>query len=63
MQDYERLIGKLPNIVDNYSVPLRHYSHLDFMYAVDNDKLLYPRLLQNLGAAEDKYQKERNFVS
>lgn len=61
-KDYERLLGKLPNIVDNYSIPLRHYSHIDFMYAVDNDKLLFPRLLQNMAAAEEKYQMERNLI-
>ena len=49
-------------MVDNYSVPFRHYSHIDFMYAVDNDKLLYPRLLQNMAAAEEKYQSERNQI-
>ena len=32
------------------------------MYAVDNDKLLYPRLLQNMAAAEEKYQSERNKI-
>ena len=49
-------------MVDNYSVPFRHYSHIDFMYAVDNDKLLYPRLLQNMAAAEERYQSERNQI-
>ena len=49
-------------MVDNYSIPLRHYSHIDFMYAVDNDKLLYPRLLRNMAAAEDEYQTERNSI-
>ena len=56
------MLGKLPNVVDNYSVPFRHYSHIDFMYAVDNDKLLYPRILQNMAAAEEKYQMDSNFI-
>ena len=55
-QDYNRLLRELPNLMDNYIIPWRKYTHTDFLYAIDNDKLLFPRLLSNIEAAEE-YQE------
>ena len=56
VQDYKRLLRELPNLVDNYTIPWRKYTHSDFQYAIDNDKLLFPRLLSNMAAAEENQE-------
>ena len=39
-------------MVDNFTILWNRYNHTDFQYAIDNDKLLYPRLLCNMAVAE-----------
>ena len=56
-QDYNRLLRELPNLRDNYTIPWRKYTHIDFIYAIDNDKLLFPRLLSNIAAAEKDQER------
>ena len=60
VQDYERLLRELPNLVDSYTIPWHKYNHVDFLYAVDNNRLLYPRLLRNMAAAERRSTQETN---
>ena len=45
-------MSQIPNLVDDFTVPNPKYNHVDFLWAIDNDKLLYPRLLRNMEAAE-----------
>ena len=53
--------------MDNYTIPWRKYTHRDFQYAIDNNKLLYPQLLSNMATAEEDqervWQTETNVVT
>lgn len=48
LQDAQKLASKLPNVVDFYVVPYKHFTHLDFCYADDVGTLVYHRLITNL---------------
>ena len=50
---------QLPNIFDAYTVPWEQFNHLDFLWAIDLDTLLFPRVLENMNAAETAYQSEK----
>ena len=47
-QDVVRLTSQLPNLVASYEVPFPKWNHLDFVWAIDADTLLYPELLKNM---------------
>ena len=49
---------QLPNIFDAFTVPFEQFNHLDFLWAIDLDTLLFPRLLENINAAETAYRNE-----
>ena len=44
--------AKFPMLYDNFTIPYPEWNHVDFMWAVDTDIYLFPRLLENMGAAE-----------
>ncbi|XP_037086521.1 lipase 3-like isoform X2 [Pollicipes pollicipes] len=47
-QDVTWLAEELPNIVEKYRVPLASFSHLDYLWAIDGDTLVYDHLIENL---------------
>ena len=47
-QDVVRLTSQLPNLVASYEDPFPKWNHLDFVWAIDADTLLYPELLKNM---------------
>ena len=49
------MLRQLPNVHDNFTVPFAKWNHLDFLYANDADKYLFPRLFKNMKSAEEKY--------
>jgi lysosomal acid lipase/cholesteryl ester hydrolase len=51
-QDVLKLTTALPNLVSNYLVPFAEWNHLDYLWAIDADTLLYPEVLKNM----DKYR-------
>merc|ERR1719362_1361615 len=57
-EDYAVMLEQLPNIFDAFTVPFEKWNHLDFMWAIDVDIYLFPRLLENINAAETAYQSE-----
>ena len=50
---------QLPNIFDAFTVPFEQFNHLDFLWAIDLDTLLFPRLLENINAVETAYRSEK----
>merc|ERR1711976_722099 len=46
--DVLRLISALPNIVDIYKVPFDKWNHLDYLWGLDANTLVYPRVLENI---------------
>ncbi len=54
-EDYERLLKELPNVISNYTIPYDQWNHLDFAWGIDADKLLFPKILENVKKAEEKY--------
>ena len=48
------MTAKLPNMVSSYEVPYPTFNHMDFLYGIDADKLLYPEILRQL---EEKRQE------
>ena len=43
-----RLTSELPNLVKSYKVPFEGWNHLDFMYGVDANELVYSELLRQM---------------
>ena len=48
LQDVLRLTSALPNLVFSYEVPFPLWGHLDFLWAIDADTLLYPEVLKHM---------------
>jgi len=46
--DVAWLAKRLPNLVDNVRVALSDFTHVDFTFAVDADRLVYDRVIENL---------------
>ena len=51
-KDVEYLF-RLPNLVDNYCIPLPKFNHIDFIWGVDADNLVYDRIFKLLA----RYQR------
>lgn len=45
VEDVEKLIQKLPNVVGKYQVPFPKFNHLDFIYALQARQLVYENVL------------------
>ena len=50
---------QLPDLYDAFTVPWDKWNHLDFLWAIDSDIYLFPRLLENINAVEAAYQARR----
>jgi len=57
--DYTRMLDQLPDLYDAFTVPWDKWNHLDFLWAIDSDIYLFPRLLENINAVEAAYQAQR----
>jgi hypothetical protein len=44
----ELLAEKVPNLVRKYHVPLETFNHLDYLWAIDVDKLVYNNVIELL---------------
>ncbi len=53
-QDVLKLTEALPNLVANYLVPYANWNHLDYLWGIDADTLLYPEVLKNM----EKFRKD-----
>ena len=53
------MLVQFPNLVDEFTVEHPKWNHLDFLWAKDIDYYLFPRLLQNINAAEEEYQQQQ----
>lgn len=42
-QDVEKLFD-LPRLLDNYEVPLKGFNHVDFIWGIDADELIYKKI-------------------
>jgi len=47
-EDVQRCTSGLPNLFSSYEVPYPKWNHLDFLWAIDADKLLYAEVLKNM---------------
>jgi lysosomal acid lipase/cholesteryl ester hydrolase len=49
LKDVETLCSKLPNLVENYIVPLRNWSHLNHLWDDRAQQYVIPKFLEYLG--------------
>jgi lysosomal acid lipase/cholesteryl ester hydrolase len=49
-----RLTTVLPNLVSDYLVPFDDWNHLDYLWGIDADTLLYPEILKNMETYKQK---------
>ena len=54
------MLKEFPILYDNFTIPYRDWTHLDFLWAIDTDVYLFPRMLQNMEAAEKLRQSENS---
>jgi lysosomal acid lipase/cholesteryl ester hydrolase len=43
-----RLTQALPNLVADYLVPYETWNHLDYLWGIDANTLVYPTLMKNM---------------
>ena len=46
------LLSKLPNVFDNYEVPFPKFNHLDYLWGIDANILVYDQVVNNMNIAE-----------
>ena len=49
-QDVERLASQLPNLLGKFLVPLQEFNHLDYMWAMDGDILVYNKIISQMNS-------------
>ena len=47
-QDVDELSTKLPNLLGKFLVPLKAFNHLDYLWAIDADTLVYKTVIDNM---------------
>ncbi len=50
------MVVQFPNLVDDFTVGNPKWNHLDFLWAIDVDLYLFPRILENIVNAEENYR-------
>jgi lysosomal acid lipase/cholesteryl ester hydrolase len=48
--DVEQLASKLPNLLQQYLVPLSDFNHLDYLWAIDADTLVYKPIIEKMNS-------------
>lgn len=54
--DVTRLFVQLANPIEHYTVPLKEFNHVDFLWAIDAPVLVYNKLLQLMEEGVSHYQ-------
>ena len=57
------MISMLPNVVASYDVPFKKWNHLDYLWGIDADTLVYAEVLKNMELVRmtgTEYKKSRN---
>jgi len=49
-QDVEQLASKLPNLIGKFLVPLPAFNHLDYLWAIDADTLVYNTVISQMSS-------------
>ncbi|XP_045452688.1 lipase 3-like [Melitaea cinxia] len=49
-KDVERLQKELPNVVDTFKVPEKHFSHMEFQFSEKAPELIYNRVIEAIAA-------------
>ena len=47
-QDVIKLTSRLPNLYASYDVPFAKWNHLDHLWGIDADTLVYAEVLKNM---------------
>ncbi len=45
LQDVQRVVNELPNVVLNFRINMDTWNHLDFIYAKDADTFVYDEII------------------
>ena len=48
LQDVIRMTSELPNLIASYDVPFPKWNHLDYLWGIDADTLVYSEVLKNM---------------
>jgi hypothetical protein len=49
-QDVDHLASQLPNLLGKFLVPLPAFNHLDFLWAIDGDTLVYNKVISQMNS-------------
>ena len=48
LQDVQKMISMLPNVFASYDVPYKKWNHMDYLWGIDADTLVYAEVLKNI---------------